>query len=313
MKILVSIVVFSELKQTKKFLYYNKSLINSKDIELVFIDNFNDYENEEKSKIKFELSDYNFNFIDYKKDITISKKSNLHYIFNDSNEGYAKANNKVFNIFDGEKYDYFLILNNDIYIENISDIYFLIKILSEKEDVGAIGPKIKKGNQIQGPYRYHSVYQRYISLMFFPFYRFYNKNILSDQIINAIEGKVYRIMGCFMLFKSKVFNEINGFDEGTFLYAEESILSEKMRRINKFFYYYPKISIFHDHSKTISKYFTSKNRLKNMFRSDLYYYKNYKKINLFQKFFAKLGLNTYLYLYVPIINIIKKIKKGLIR
>jgi GT2 family glycosyltransferase len=309
MKILVSVVVFSEIQQTKKFLEYNKSLLNSENIELVFIDNFSKYLNNDKIKIKNELNDYDFDFINNNKKFVVNKNNNLHYIFNDSNEGYAKANNKVYNMFNGEKYDYFLILNNDIYIKKINDVYSLIDILNKRKLIGAIGPKIQKDNQIQGPYRYHSINQRYISLIIFPYYRIFNNKIITDQIFDAKEGKVYRIMGCFMLFKSNVFKDINGFDEKTFLYAEESILSEKMKKINKDFYYYPHITVYHDHSQTISKYLNLKNRLKNRFKSDLYYYKTYKKVNFLQIIFSKIALNSYLYVYLPIINLIKKLKK----
>jgi hypothetical protein len=61
------------------------------------------------------------------------------------------------------------------------------------------------------------------------------------------------IHGCFMLFKTKDFKNIEGFDERYFLYLEDADLCRKIDAVGKKKLYYPNIEITHQHQRGSTK------------------------------------------------------------
>ena len=61
------------------------------------------------------------------------------------------------------------------------------------------------------------------------------------------------IHGCFMVFKTKDFKLINGFDPRYFLYMEDADICRKIENINKQKLYFPSEQIIHEHRKASSK------------------------------------------------------------
>ena len=86
-------------------------------------------------------------------------------------------------------------------------------------------------------------------------------------------------MGCFLLVDSMKFKEVEGFDEYTFLLAEEMILSERLKRKGYKNYFYNDICLLHEHGQTIKSTLSAINGLKIAFESNYYYYKNYTNTN----------------------------------
>lgn len=190
---------------------------------------------EEKNKIN--------QYIDYNNEI------NINYFELDSNDGYAKGNNKIIKkAMERNKYEYVVISNPDIEINDKKLIQQLIYEASNKEDCAIIAPKIitHEGRQ-QGPYvRQHPlIYSlKYIfPMIWLPFWKYREKKITQySELI-----KVWRVIGAFMIIKVKDFEKVGFFDEGTFLYWEEDILSYKLQNENKNVYFYPKIFVKHLH------------------------------------------------------------------
>ena len=58
------------------------------------------------------------------------------------------------------------------------------------------------------------------------------------------EGFCYWVQGSFFIMRTSDFMEIDMFDPNTFLYGEEPILAEKLKRIHKRMYFYPKYPFF---------------------------------------------------------------------
>ena len=132
-------------------------------------------------------------------------------------------------------------------------------------------------------------------------FKFIGKNMMNEVIRNAPEGFYFRIMGSFFIVEKDSWIKINGFDENTFLYSEEKILSEKLEKFGKYSYYLPDQYVIHDHSRTISKF------IKIEFNSNLYFFRNYKKINPLTILIMVFALNVYLYLYYPLLFMSRKI------
>ena len=113
------------------------------------------------------------------------------------------------------------------------------------------------------------------------------------------EGFCYWVQGSFFIMRTSDFMEIDMFDPNTFLYGEEPILAEKLKRIHKRMYFYPKVSILHYEGGTILKENTNYRSLYMAMQSNCYYYHKYLGYNpliillyrwsfiIHQKFFKK--------------------------
>ena len=92
----------------------------------------------------------------------------------------------------------------------------------------------------------------------------------------ASEGYHYKLMGSFLMVRAEAFFEAGCFDERTFLYAEEPILSERLSRIGKRCWFCPSVTVVHDHGAVIGSSFKRKETDWMQFRSMAYYYRRYR-------------------------------------
>jgi GT2 family glycosyltransferase len=165
-------------------------------------------------------------------------KHPLEYSFNEKNIGYGSAHNK--NIFKHiEKSKYVLVLNPDVFFEKTL-LSALLQRMEASPDVGLCIPKIcHPDGHLQLINRLLPRPQDYlISFM---------SNKLSTNIFKTKTYKEYLlddvntnkpfvcpiISGCFMFFRSKVFLEVDGFDERYFLYLEDTDLSRRVSEKSK--------------------------------------------------------------------------------
>lgn len=207
------------------------------------------------------------------------------------NLGFARGNNYGFEFIDKNfNCKFILFTNNDLIFVDNNIVEELINKLNEMDDIAAIGPKVVGlDNKLQSPEPFYSFFYRY-------FYRFWIKNNLIDYAENALEGKHYKIMGSFIIFKSSDFKQCGWMDPSTFLFSEEVILSERLKLIKKYMYYYPGVAVIHEHSAVISEnYNYFKVRLM-QFKSEAYYYKEYIGINRFYIFLG--SCSNYLYSFI---------------
>lgn len=153
----------------------------------------------------------------------------LFIIRNIKAKGFGQNHNHAFSLVETK---YFLVLNPDVEM-NASIISGLINLL-EYKNAKLISP-LSINNQ-----GFHSDNARRFPSLLTPFKRlFYKKSeySFSEKGIYDVDW----ISGMFMLFVSKLFRDINGFDEQFFLYYEDvdickriSILNERVLLTNKF-------------------------------------------------------------------------------
>jgi GT2 family glycosyltransferase len=228
------------------------------------------------------------------------KINNRTYVISSTeNLGFAKGNNLgakfSINNFDIE---YFLFSNNDIRFLSNNLVEILLEKLQTQDNVSLIGPKVLGlDGKNQSPEPYVSFYDKYIWMYWStPFLSLHRKikRFKLDYAQNANEGIHYKIMGSFFLVKTNDFIKCGMMDENTFLFAEEVILTEKFAAIGKYTYYFPQVSILHEHSITISKHLSYKKKLTTQFASESYYYKKYKGVSSFSILLGKLSVFFYL-------------------
>ncbi|MBD5185656.1 MAG: hypothetical protein HDS92_03505 [Bacteroidales bacterium] len=73
------------------------------------------------------------------------------------------------------------------------------------------------------------------------------------------------------------FTAVNGFDPDTFLYGEEPILAEKLKKLGKYMYFYPHLRVNHLAGAAIKNAFKSKVIRQIVAESNCVYYRKYLK------------------------------------
>ncbi|QTD36218.1 glycosyltransferase [Polaribacter batillariae] len=175
--------------------------------------------------------------------------SDLEYIFTGKNIGFGAAHNIVLNKINSQ---FHLILNPDVEF-NATVIPLLIDELGKQNSVSFITPKIIYPNyQMQYVCRKHptifDLINRKIKIS-------KNQNIKNQYKNLDLEKTFYPefIHGCFMLFKTEEFKNLNGFDERYFLYMEDADICRRIEKNNKKIQYYPKVKVIHQHQQGSSK------------------------------------------------------------
>lgn len=173
----------------------------------------------------------------------------IEYIFVGENIGFGKAHNLVLDKINSE---FHLILNPDVTFSP-EVIPNLIQQFNKEKVVAFITPKVVYPNgELQYVCRKHpsifDLINRRIS--------FSKIKIFKNEYRNCDLTKPFYpdfIHGCFMLFKTLDFKNINGFDERYFLYMEDADICRKIDKINKKKLYFPTVKIVHQHQKGSAK------------------------------------------------------------
>lgn len=239
----------------------------------------------------------------------------------DENYGYAKGNNFGLKLSNMIGYEYSLICNNDILLS--TSIIKELEIGLQKNSLAAvIGPTVldTQGN-IQGPFLREDMIHLVFKNVLFPIsylLNSLNKQKKKEKYYSENhkgEFEVYRLMGCCMLLKNELIEKINYFDENTFLYAEEMILSERLKSLGLITLFTNKVAVMHMHGLSTST-LCKGIKHKILINSLLYYYKTYRKYNGFNLSIIKMSFNIKYFIWDPVVRFVKfvlRIKALLVR
>lgn len=205
---------------------------------------------------------------------------NVFVVPSEENLGFAKGNNLGFRVAMSQfSPEMVLFANNDIRINADGTVEKLAAKLAELPDAAVIGPEVLGlDGRRQSPEPFIPFWKRHIWL-------YWSNLFLSEarrrKVFNldyaetASEGFHYRVSGSFFMVRASDYVAADGMDPDTFLYAEEMILSERMKRIGKGVYYYPAVSVIHEHGATTRKYYDAVKVRELKYRSECLYYKRY--------------------------------------
>lgn len=220
-------------------------------------------------------------------------ESSCYVISTPVNLGFAKANNVAAKFsMRYFKTDFLLFSNNDIQIIDNDICERLIEKIRVDSRIGMIGPKVMGlSGEYQSPEPFRSFLDRYCWMyLSTPFLSKEKKQkwFKINYAANAEEGFHYKVMGSFFMLRTQDFMECGMMDPNTFLYAEEIILSERLKKIGKGVYYLPSVSIIHAHGGTTNKVLGHKGINRYLLDSETYYYKTYIKTPSWKIFFGRL-------------------------
>ena len=244
------------------------------------------------------------------------KNDKIYVIRAEKNGGYSYGNNfgikylKKLN----EKFDYIIISNPDIEVAEEA-IKKCIEFLEKNKKAAVCAPKMIDSNQnpvrrsswkIRKPLIDMINSTRLTEILFWWAVR---KGEYSFEDYKKSELKVEAVSGAFFVIKYDVFEKCNFFDENTFLFYEEDILANKIKKLGYEEYSLNNISFTHYESQTIDKAYSYFKKIKMLQKSKMYYQKEYNNINIFQMAIFKI-LNLWrkieLIIEVPVRKVLKK-------
>ena len=190
----------------------------------------------------------------------------IFYLSLGNNPGYFGGAKLVIDNLGAENYDYIIICNNDIVIEN-TDFFQLLKGSLHKYDV--IAPSIRTNDGIlQNPHRkgpisvFRKVYSKvfflnyYIAKLLVSFIRFKNKATAKMVYPEQIEEEIYSPHGAFVIFAKTYFEKGAIIDDGYFLYGEEDSIVGQAKKNSLKIGYLPQLKILHLESISTGKGFS---------------------------------------------------------
>ena len=219
---------------------------------------------------------------------TFYDATNVSVYHSTENLGYARGNNLGISLSNIKKNELVIISNNDLVIKESDFLYKWIKSHRNIDNVGITAPAMRVGVKLS-PHMAWKI-PRYIdsvkaSLASIELLFGNDKMYLFDNQIGAL--KVECVPGSLFMIEKNTLDLIGCFDENTFLYMEEVILSRKLKNIGKFNYLLRDIEYEHLVSKTISSELSSRSMRNYLVESVIYYHREYDKISFFKVLLLK--------------------------
>jgi len=224
----------------------------------------------------------------------------IYFLILKQNYGYAIGNNRGLEIASKLNIKYSVVLNNDVFfVDKTLDL--LKENFSHDEKIALVGPKvIDKNGNVQGPFKKTNFYYEFFLPLFFPILLLVSKILHRPKIISTqkISDYPYRLMGCFLMFKTNVLRSIDYFDENTFLYAEEVIIAEKLLIAEAKTFFDNRVTVIHMHKQS-TKLLQPSFLFNEKAKSEKYYLQKYLSYNRFALFLIKFSKNIYrVHLYI---------------
>ena len=182
--------------------------------------------------------------------------------FLDSNVGFAKGNNIGINILVGKGYTHSYVFNPDVDFSNLDFSGIYSSAISHN---ASVVDSIVNGT-------------RYI----------FRRGTVASMIYSSNKSKsfdkglleTYRFNGCAFLVNNRDFFSVGGFDESTFLYCEELILSEKCYQAGLVIVSDDNFRIRHYFGGSVLKYFRFR-KYEYMYIGLYIYLTRYRKVSQF--------------------------------
>ncbi len=306
-------VIITDYRTIDNSINYIKQFANAcKDsIHFLVVDNSNrkdGYRYIKKHQLKYET-----NIFKGKNVYTFLVDSSIQITLMDAgcNGGYAVGNNL------GASYakhffkdKYYIFSNTDLELPEYFSLHTLADYIEKDSSIGIIGPDIlSPTGERQSPRKNKGFISQ---MILWDINILVLKNALTKWIwnldIDNHGGETDWISGSFMFINAYAFNQVGGFDENTFLYAEEMIISKRMRIAGFKTYFAPDFIIIHHHKGT-----QSRNSRKILHHSKRYYYKQYENTNILLLLLSDIIYNLSEFILLVkhdvVINAIRKIAR----
>ncbi len=170
----------------------------------------------------------------------------VHFVVNDQNVGFARANNQGALFTQGR---YLLLLNPDTSIPS-GAVSALVRYADEHEDIGVLGPRLlnKDGSLQRSCWRgYPGLISALVDGLYLwkapwlPFVQW--TEYRTEEIMNVRE--VDHVLGACMLIRREAWDDVGPLDEGYFLFLEETDWCLRARQKGWKVVYDPRVCVTH--------------------------------------------------------------------
>ena len=175
----------------------------------------------------------------------------VQYLFSGKNLGFGKGHNQILDQLKNAS-DFHLILNPDVVFEP-QILESLTAELQKDSSYAMISPRILFPDKAL---QYTARKFPSVSEQLFRFLGISTKKTQKKEYRNANLNETFHpdfVHGNFMLFKTKDFLALKGFDERYFMYMEDVDICRRIKEMGKQVVYFPKVSAFHEFRKGSSK------------------------------------------------------------
>lgn len=215
----------------------------------------------------------------------------IRFIWNETNQGFAKANNQVLKIATGE---YILFLNPDTIIPE-DCLKKCISYFETHTDTGALGVRMLNGDgkflkesKRAFPSAAASFWKMAGFARLFPRSKVFAKYYLG-HLPETQTNEVDVIAGAFMMIPKKVLDMTGGFDERFFMYAEDIDLSYRIQQVGYKVIYFADTTITHFKGESTNK--KSKEHVRLFYKAmHQFVDKHYKDRSAIFRFFVHTGI-----------------------
>ncbi|WP_316786224.1 glycosyltransferase family 2 protein [Pedobacter frigiditerrae] len=174
------------------------------------------------------------------------------YIFNPSNPGFGAAHNIAIKMAIKEGASYHLVLNPDVYFKS-GVLEELVSYMTDHPEIGNIMPKVLYPNgEVQYLCKLLPTPYDWIGRRFSPFKKAVEKrnNLFELRFTNYDKVmEVPYLSGCFMFLSVNALKKVGFFDEGIFMYGEETDLCRRLIDGGYKTVFYPMVNIYHHFEK----------------------------------------------------------------
>lgn len=238
------------------------------------------------------------------------------YCHSGENMGYARGNNLGARIAQKVWNDpYYIVSNNDLVFVKRLDLDLAAQWFEKDSAIGVIGPQVMTPDGIsQSPQAWAPAFRRlivdYWRRFVAAFLRGQKKaeyllRHCNDVVTGASTGPCAWVSGCFFLVRADAFHKVGMFDEHTFLYAEEMILSRRMEAAGYQVWFCKELEVIHNHAQTTKKTISIMRGRELDFQAVWYYYKTYTKTSALLLTLAQWNFAVYKFVF----NCFQKLRK----
>ncbi len=214
---------------------------------------------------------------------------NIKLIENKENSGFPKGNNIAVKEAKGE---YICILNPDTVVAE--DTFEKVLAFAKKQtDLGIVGCKLIDGTGNFLPESKRGIPTPWVAFTkIFGLYKLFPKSSMfnkyyAQHLDENQTGKVDILVGAFMVTKRELYNQLEGFDENCFMYADDIDLSYRTLLRHKQNYYFHETTVIHYKGESTVKDGTYMKRFQEAMN---FFYKKHFKVSIFFSLFMKIGI-----------------------
>ncbi|MCM1295265.1 MAG: glycosyltransferase family 2 protein [Muribaculaceae bacterium] len=174
------------------------------------------------------------------KELIRKKYGSVTLIENDKNMGFGEGHNRVLPLIDSK---YHVIINPDIRLDS-DTVSALCRFMEQNETVAMVTPRILNEDKTEQYLPKYCPTIRYVIISKIKPFRYLRRRYTRQEECLEKPTKIEFATGCFSVVRTKLFQELAGFDDRFFMYCEDADLSRRIRK-KGYIVFYPQVSVIH--------------------------------------------------------------------